>query len=81
VGVYELLGRAGDADVAARAALLGPYETALQAAWARQFPRALALLAPLVDDGPAAVLAARCRGWLAAPPPADWDGTWIATSK
>jgi adenylate cyclase len=83
VAVHELLGRAGDAAVAARAATLAPYETALRAAWERQFGRALELVSPLVEagDGPAAVLAARCRAWLAAPPPPEWDGTFIATSK
>jgi adenylate cyclase len=81
VAVYELLGLAADGDVAARAARLGPYEAAVRAAWDRQFARALELLPACGDDGPAAVLAARCRAWLAAPPPADWDGTWVATSK
>jgi adenylate cyclase len=83
VAVFELLGLAADADAAARAAGLRPYEAALEAAWGRQFQRALELALPLADagDGPAAVLVARCRGWLAAPPPADWDGTWVATSK
>jgi adenylate cyclase len=79
--VYELLGRAGDADAEARAARLEPYEAALRAAWDRQFVRALELLAPLGDDPPSAVLAARCRAWLAAPPPDGWDGTFVATSK
>jgi adenylate cyclase len=81
VAVYELLGLAGDSEVAARAARLAPYEAALRAAWERQFQQALELLGPLGDDPCAAVLAARCRAWLAAPPPADWDGTWVATSK
>jgi adenylate cyclase len=81
VAVYELLGLAGDAEVEARAARLAAYEAALGAAWERQFQRALELLGPLGDDPCAAVLAARCRAWLAAPPPADWDGTWVATSK
>jgi adenylate cyclase len=83
VAVHELLGVAADAEVAARAARLRPYEAALEAAWGRQFERALALVAPLVEagDGPSGVLAARCRAWLTAPPPADWDGTFVATSK
>jgi adenylate cyclase len=81
VDVFELLGLAGDAEVAARAARLAPYEGALRAARERQFQRALELLGALGDDGPTAVLAERCRAWLAAPPPAEWDGTWVATSK
>ena len=81
VAVFELLGRATDARAVARAAQVASYEVALNAAWERQFARALEHLGPLGDDGPAAVLAARCRAWLTAPPPADWDGTWVATSK
>ena len=83
VAVYELLGLASDVEVAARATRLASYEDALRAAWERRFERALELAGPLASagDGPAVVLAARCRGWLAAPPPADWDGTFVATSK
>jgi adenylate cyclase len=83
VAVYELLGLATDGEVAARAGRLAPYEAALRAAWERQFGRALELVAPLAEagDGPAAQLAARCRAWLVAPPPPDWDGTFVATSK
>jgi adenylate cyclase len=81
VDVHELLGAADDAAAVATAARLAPHAAALHAAWERRFDHALALVAPLGDDGPSRVLAARCRTWLAAPPPADWDGTWVATSK
>jgi adenylate cyclase len=83
VAVHELLGVAADAEVAARAARLAPYEEALRATWERRFDRALELAGPLAaaGDGPAVVLVARCRAWLAAPPPEDWDGTYVATSK
>jgi adenylate cyclase len=59
------------------------YEAALHAAQARSFEQALELLArpECQADGPSAVLAARCRSWAGTPPPADWDGTWVATSK
>jgi len=59
------------------------YEAALHAAQARSFERALELLArpECAVDGPSAVLAARCRSWAGTPPPPDWDGTWVATSK
>ncbi|HVZ73208.1 MAG TPA: adenylate/guanylate cyclase domain-containing protein [Polyangia bacterium] len=80
VAVYELLGLAADPAVAAAAARLAPHGRALEAAWARRFAEAVALVDGL-DDGPSRVLAARCRAWTAAPPPADWDGTWVATSK
>jgi adenylate cyclase len=59
------------------------YEAALHAAQARSFEQALELLArpECQADGPSAVLAARCRSWAGTPPPADWDGTWVASSK
>jgi adenylate cyclase len=63
--------------------LVRTYESALHAAQARAFERALELLArpECEGDGPSAVLAARCRSWASAPPPPDWDGTWVAISK
>jgi adenylate cyclase len=81
VAVYELLGLAAEPAVTAEKVRLAPYEAALKAAWARDFAGAVESLATLPDDAPARVLAGRCRAWLAAPPPPDWDGTWVATSK
>lgn len=83
VAIFELMGAAGDADVLERRPLIARYAAALRAARSRQFQTALALLAGpgYGGDGPSDVLASRCRAWLAAPPPADWDGSWVATSK
>jgi adenylate cyclase len=33
------------------------------------------------DDPPSRVLAVRCRAWAAAPPPADWDGSYRLDAK
>jgi adenylate cyclase len=33
------------------------------------------------EDRPAAVLLERCRAFLSAPPPEDWNGVYIATEK
>jgi adenylate cyclase len=79
IDVFELIGERG-AD-AERAARVTAYEDALAAYVARDFVRALAMLEPLAGDGPARVLAARCSALQAAPPPADWDGTFAATEK
>jgi adenylate cyclase len=79
VEIYELLGRRR-AD-APPPALIAPYEAALDAYFAADFTRALALLATLGDDPPSAVLAARCRDYLAEPPPADWSGVFVASAK
>jgi adenylate cyclase len=81
VVIYELLGAAGDARLDGMRARVEAYEAALAAAHERQFERALSLLATLRNDQTAAVLAGRCQAWLKAPPPADWDGTWVAATK
>jgi adenylate cyclase len=79
VRVYELLGvRAECADVLASVA---PYEAALEAYFARRFDRALEVLRSRVDDPPSRVLAERCAAMLAHPPPADWNGVYVAESK
>jgi len=81
VSVHELVGKAGDDAVERRRPMLARYEEAQAAALARQFQTALDLLSDLPPDGPATVLAARCRTWLGSPPPPEWDGTWTATTK
>jgi adenylate cyclase len=81
VSVYELVGEVTDLRLATRRALLRRYEEALALAWDRHFAEALAILDDLPDDGPAEVLAQRCRDWLVTPPEPAWDGTWAATSK
>jgi adenylate cyclase len=79
IRVYELLGaRADSADALANAV---PYELALDAYFARDFPRAIGLLRSRRDDPPSRVLLARCEAMIANPPPRDWDGVYVATSK
>jgi adenylate cyclase len=79
VDVYELV---GTRDLAAeRVAVIRAYERALAAYFARDFAAAEAGLAALPDDPPARVLLERCRALRAAPPPADWDGVFVATAK
>ncbi len=79
VRVYELLGvRAESADALARAEA---YEQALEAYFAREFERAIHLLRPREADPPGRVLLERCEAMMAHPPPADWNGVYIAASK
>jgi adenylate cyclase len=79
--VHELLGVSGDPLIAGSHARIDRYERALEATFGRRFAEAIEILGGARDDQPSAVLAARCRAWLVAPPPADWEGTWTATSK
>jgi adenylate cyclase len=83
VDVHELVGRAGELAVEAQRAAIALHEQALAAAFERRFADALALLGDveLTGDVATKLLAARCRAWIAAPPPAGWDGTWTATTK
>jgi adenylate cyclase len=74
VRVYELL--EGERTEAVRI-----YEEAFAAYLAREFTRARDLLVALPDDPPSCVLLARCVAMIANPPPADWDGVYVATSK
>jgi adenylate cyclase len=76
--VHELLGPAGTA----RGGAVVAYEQALDDYFARRFEAAIAALAPHAgNDGPCRVLLARSRALREAPPPADWDGVYVATSK
>jgi len=74
VRVYELL-------EGKRTETVEIYEEAFAAYLARDFTRARDMLLALPDDPPSCVLAARCAAMLASPPPADWDGVYVATTK
>lgn len=78
--VYELLGETA-AVTAARLDTARAYEAGLEAYLAADFATALARFEPLTEDKPARVLSARCRMLLAEPPPAGWDGIFVARSK
>jgi adenylate cyclase len=78
IRVYELLGRA-DAGRDLRA--VRAYEGALDLYWNRDFRGALAILDGQPEDGPSRVLADRARTLVAVPPPADWDGVYVARTK
>lgn len=79
IRVYELLG--DSAAAAASAGVVAAYEQALEACWRWDFDAALALLESQSDDPPSRVLAERCRAFRTAPPPANWDGVYVATDK
>jgi adenylate cyclase len=76
--VHELLGPRGTVLGAAAQA----YEQALDDYFARRFDAVIAALEPHAEaDGPCRVLLARSLALREAPPPADWDGAYVATMK
>jgi adenylate cyclase len=82
--VYELLALADEpAEDERRLAALS--EAALSAYAARDFAAAIAswqeVLALRPDDRAAQVMIERAQSYVHAPPPADWQGVWIATDK
>jgi adenylate cyclase len=84
VTVYEPLCLATDEDPQART-IADLAEQAFAMYRQRRFEDAAEAFARLgtlrPDDRAAAVLEARCRGYLASPPPDDWTGVHVATEK
>jgi adenylate cyclase len=84
VKVYELLGLAGE-DEDGVAALAATAAEAFDAYVAGEFGRAAAGFETMLERQPqdrvAALLAERCREFMATPPPADWAGVYVATQK
>jgi adenylate cyclase len=81
---YEVLARAGALDPAAERRL-ARYHEAIERYRARRWEEALRLLDELAAetpaDGPVALYRRRAQALLVAPPPADWDGVFVAESK
>jgi len=79
ITVFELLGeRDGEAPRPTHATR---YEAAFEAYARRDFVAAIALLEPQADDPPSRVLLERCRAYRRAPPPPEWRGIFVASSK
>jgi adenylate cyclase len=70
IDIHELLGEKSMAIPSCVAV----YEQALEAYFAGNFQKAHALAESQPADPPSVVLAARCRAYLAEPPPMPWDG-------
>ncbi len=85
VAIYELLGFAGGDTSTQYAKLIELYAAALQAYRGQQWDVALgafeAILRQHPDDGPAQLMAARCRAFRTSPPPPDWDGVYEMKTK
>ncbi|HKZ53796.1 MAG TPA: adenylate/guanylate cyclase domain-containing protein [Candidatus Acidoferrales bacterium] len=83
VALYELLGEAEEASRYAE--LLELFDTGLRAYRGQQWEAAVEIFESILqhypDDGPARLLAARCRQYEQQPPPADWDGVFVMKTK
>jgi adenylate cyclase len=81
---YEVMARAGALAPAARERL-ARYQEAIDRYRSRRWEDALRLLEALdretPGDGPVALYLRRARALLAAPPPDDWDGVFVAETK
>lgn len=79
--VHELLGRRGQAD----AELIRRFEAGLAAYRARDWDAAeagfRACLEHAPEDRPSRVFLERIAAFRQTPPPADWDGVWVAPGK
>jgi len=80
--VSELLGRRGDTGAEALAAA---FESGLARYRARDWDGAEQAfndcLERAPEDGPSQVFLARVAAFRSSPPPADWDGVWVAVGK
>ena len=69
----------------AKKKLLDIYNRAYELYRLRQFSEALVLFEEAAnidpDDGPIALYIERCKGYIEVPPPADWDGVYVMTTK
>ncbi|MBI2956008.1 MAG: CHASE2 domain-containing protein [Acidobacteria bacterium] len=83
VAIYELLGET-EAD-SRLAELVTLFETGLEAYRGQQWDAAEqifnGILEQFPDDGPARLFVGRCRHYRAQPPPPDWDGVHVMTTK
>ena len=93
VGMYEIVGFASDLDGETRNCL-DQFEEAMALYLARDWDAALARFEsaaalepnrpermPDATSTPSSVMMARCRAMAESPPPDDWDGVYVMTSK
>jgi len=85
VRIYELLGNSGDSFPKEKELALQHFANGLEAYRQQFWEEALNLfeqsLALWPDDGPSQAMAERCKIYMEAPPPVDWDGVFVHTSK
>ena len=83
VKVYELLARAGELD-ADKANVVALYCEALALHWTRKFEEATAMLdqaLEIMEDSPSSMLRKRILNYIKKPPPEEWGGEFVNTTK
>ncbi|MBF0287817.1 MAG: adenylate/guanylate cyclase domain-containing protein [SAR324 cluster bacterium] len=84
VRIYEILGRIGEVD-SDRKKAFDIYAEGLdlyrQKNWDKAEKSFKGVLERIPDDGPSSVFLSRCEEYRIAPPPQEWDGVYVATSK
>jgi len=81
VKVFELMAVASEVE---SASLAQGFESALESYFAQEFSvaqEAFDHLAQSYDDHTSRIFSRRCAGFLRTPPPADWNGVFVATLK
>lgn len=87
VNIYELIAKKGElAQDQLWQDVLGLWNKGVEAYRTKNFMQGLAKFEEIHNkvkpgDGPSKVYIERCQAFIQNPPPEDWDGVWIATSK
>ena len=79
--IYQPIARYGE-ETPEQARTTQQYHDALEHYRNRQFKTACEMWEQLsATDGPSSVMASRARDFLEKPPPSNWDGVWVLTTK
>ena len=85
VRIHEVLARAEDGISNEVKSVVEHYSSGLEAyrkkEWETGIKEFQAALQVRADDGPSRTYLGRCRAYLESPPPDDWDGVYVMTTK
>lgn len=85
VRIYEVLETTDQGIAAGRQSLIERFEMGLERYRSREFEQARDIFTDILeldpDDGPARLYLQRCERYLQTPPPEDWDGVFVMTTK
>jgi adenylate cyclase len=85
VKIYEVLGRANDGLPDDVKAVVERFSRGLEAYRRREWTAGIEAFQQALeirpDDGPSLTYLKRCKEYLLVPPPAEWDGVYVMTTK